>query len=63
MATMKPRVTITVDDDTYDEIMAYKREHRLLTISQAARQIMIIGMKALEEELSQEKKRKRDDES
>ena len=62
MATTKPRVTITVDNETYEEIMAFKKEHRLLTTSQAARQIMIMGMRELEKELDEEERKKRNDE-
>ena len=57
MATTKPRVTITVDEETYNEIEAFRKEQRMLTISQAARQIMIVGMRALEKELKEERRR------
>lgn len=63
MATTKPRVTITVDEETYNEIEAFRKEQRMLTISQAARQIMIVGMKELEKELPKEKRKRDDDKS
>ena len=62
MATTKPRVMVTVDEKTYEEIIAFKNEHRLLTVSQAARQIMIMGIKELEKELDEEERKKRNDE-
>lgn len=62
MATTKPRVMVTVDEETYEEILAFKKEHRLLTTSQAARQIMIMGIKELEKELDEEERKKRNDE-
>ena len=54
MATDKPRFTITLDDDTYAEVLAYKDKHGLATQSKAIRQLVEIGLDSLIKEVRRE---------
>lgn len=54
MATDKPRFTITLDDDTYAEVMAYKEKNGLATQSKAIRQLVEIGLGSLAKEVRRE---------
>ena len=54
MATDKPRFTITLDDDTYAEVIAYKDKHGLATQSKAIRQLVEIGLDSLIKEVRRE---------
>lgn len=54
MATDKPRFTITLDDDIYAEVIAYKDKHGLATQSKAIRQLVEIGLDSLTKEVRRE---------
>lgn len=53
MATEKPRLSISMDDDTFAKVLAYKKEKGIATQSKAIIQIMEMGLKDLEREAKQ----------
>lgn len=54
MATDKPRFTITLDDDTYAEVMAYKAKNKLSTQSKAVQRLVALGLESLSGEPQKE---------
>lgn len=54
MATDKPRFTITLDDDTYAEVMAYKAKNKLSTQSKAVQRLVALGLDSLSGEVQKE---------
>lgn len=54
MATDKPRFTITLDDDTYAEVMAYKEKNKLSTQSKAVQRLVALGLDSLSGEVREE---------
>ena len=49
MATDKPRFTITLSDEMYAHVSAYKAEHRISTQSKAIQNLIAVGIKTVEE--------------
>ena len=47
MATTKPRFSITVSDEIYEEINTYQHEHRLATQTKAIAELIERGIDAL----------------
>lgn len=56
MATEKPRLSISMDEDTFAKVLAYKKEKGIATQSKAIIQIMEMGLKDLEREAMQKQK-------
>ena len=54
MATDKPRFTITLDEDTYAEVMAYKAKNKLSTQSKAVQRLVALGLDSLSGEEQKE---------
>lgn len=52
MATDKPRFTITVSDDTLNEIVHFQHDRNLATRSNAIQQLIKIGIEDLKKQLS-----------
>lgn len=53
MATEKPRLSISMDEDTFSKVLAYKKEKGIATQSKAIIRIMEMGLKDLERETAQ----------
>lgn len=51
MATTKARFTISVDNDLFDLIEDYRFAHRCSTRSDAATELLVLGLKAVGMEL------------
>lgn len=54
MATDKPRFTITLDEDTFAEVMAYKEKNKLSTQSKAVQRLVALGLDSLSGETQKE---------
>ena len=54
MATDKPRFTITLDEDTFAEVMAYKAKNKLSTQSKAVQRLVALGLDSLSGEEQKE---------
>lgn len=54
MATDKPRFTITLDEDTFAEVMAYKAKNKLSTQSKAVQRLVALGLDSLSGETQKE---------
>lgn len=54
MATDKPRFTITLDEDTFAEVMAYKAKNKLSTQSKAVQRLVALGLDSLSGEEREE---------
>ena len=54
MATDKPRFTITLDEDTFAEVMAYKARNKLSTQSKAVQRLVALGLDSLSGEVQKE---------
>lgn len=54
MATDKPRFTITLDEDTFAEVMAYKAKNKLSTQSKAVQRLVALGLDSLSGEAQKE---------
>jgi SOS-response transcriptional repressor LexA len=54
MATDKPRFTITLDEDTFAEVMAYKAKNKLSTQSKAVQRLVALGLESLSGEEQKE---------
>ncbi|MBQ1351011.1 MAG: hypothetical protein IIY61_10165 [Ruminococcus sp.] len=54
MATDKPRFTITLDEDTFAEVMAYKEKNKLSTQSKAVQRLVALGLDSLSVEEQKE---------
>ncbi len=55
MATDKPRFSISMDEKTYEKVIAYKEEKGIATQSKAVIKIMEMGLRDLEREAAQKK--------
>ena len=49
MTTKLPRIMISVTEDMYNEIEKYRKENHFLSISEATRDLMRIGLDSLDE--------------
>lgn len=52
MSTDRPRFSVTVTQEMYDEINKYQHEHKLATQTKAIAQILQVGIDALYESLN-----------
>lgn len=52
MSTERPRFSVTVTQEMYDEINKYQHEHKLATQTKAIAQILQVGIDALYESLN-----------
>lgn len=50
MATNKPRYTVSVDNEMFQEIEDFRFEHRFQTRAEATVELIRLGLKALQEE-------------
>lgn len=50
MATDKPRLSISMDEETFEKVLAYKEEKGIATQSKAIIKIMEMGLDKLEKE-------------
>lgn len=50
MATNKPRYTVSVDNEMFQEIEDFRFEHRFQTRAEATVELIRLGLKALKEE-------------
>lgn len=50
MATDKPRLSVSMDEETYEKVLAYKEEKGIATQSKAIIKIMEMGLDRLERE-------------
>lgn len=50
MATNRPRYTVSVDNELFEQIENFRFEHRFNTRSEATVELIRMGLKALEEE-------------
>lgn len=55
MATDKPRLSISMDEETYEKVLAYKEEKGIATQSKAIIKIMEMGLDKMEREIAQKK--------
>jgi metal-responsive CopG/Arc/MetJ family transcriptional regulator len=55
MATDKPRYTVSVDDELFQKIEDFRFERRFQTRSEATVELIRLGLKALEQEMEEEK--------
>lgn len=53
MATDKPRLSISMDEETYEKVLAYKEENGIATQSKAIIKIMELGLDEMEREIAQ----------
>lgn len=53
MATDKPRLSISMDEETYEKVLAYKEENGIATQSKAIIKIMEMGLYDMEREIAQ----------
>lgn len=53
MPTQKPRYTITIDDETLEQIDNFRFEHRYASRSQATVELIRLGLKSLQEKTSE----------
>lgn len=53
MATDKPRLSISMDEETFEKVIAYKQEKGIATQSKAIIKIMELGLGELEKEIAQ----------
>lgn len=53
MATDKPRLSISMDEETYEKVLAYKEENGIATQSKAIIKIMEMGLDEMEREIAQ----------
>lgn len=53
MATDKPRLSISMDEETYEKVLAYKEENGIATQSKAIIKIMEMGLDEMEREITQ----------
>ena len=56
MATDKPRYTVSVDNDLFQQIEDFRFEHRFQTRSEATVELIRLGLEALKNEQAQLKK-------
>ncbi len=56
MATDKPRYTVSVDNDLFQQIEDFRFEHRFQTRSEATVKLIRLGLEALKNEQAQLKK-------
>lgn len=52
MATEKPRYSITLDDELFQEVEDFRFQHRFQTRSQATIELIRLGLEALKEKNS-----------
>ena len=57
MATDKPRYTVSVDNDLFQQIEDFRFERRFQTRSEATVELIRLGLEALKKELDAEKKK------
>lgn len=57
MATDKPRYTVSVDNDLFQQIEDFRFERRFQTRSEATVELIRLGLEALKKELEAEKKK------
>ncbi len=50
MATNRPRYTVSVDNELFEQIENFRFEHRFNTRSEATVELIRMGLKVLEEE-------------
>lgn len=55
MATDKPRFSISMDEKTFEKVIAYKEEKGIATQSKAIISIMELGLRDLEKEIAHKK--------
>lgn len=55
MATDKPRLSISMDEKTYEKVLAYKEGKGIATQSKAIIEIMGMGLDKIEREIAQKK--------
>jgi metal-responsive CopG/Arc/MetJ family transcriptional regulator len=58
MATAKPRYTVSVDDDLFQQIEDFRFEHRFQTRSEATVELIRLGLDALQKEQKYKQKNK-----
>lgn len=56
MATDKPRYTVSVDNDLFQQIEDFRFERRFQTRSEATVELIRLGLEALKKELEAEKR-------
>ena len=56
MATNKPRYTVSVDEELFQQIEDFRFERRFQTRSEATVELIRLGMEQLKKEREQEKK-------
>ncbi len=56
MATNKPRYTVSVDDNMFDEIENFRFENRFQTRSEATVELIRLGLEQLKKEREEAKK-------
>ena len=52
MATTKPRYTVSVDENMFQQIEDFRYEHRFQTRSEATVELIRLGLEALEKQKS-----------
>ena len=62
MATDKPRFTITLPEDVYEEVSEFKEEYNIRTQSKAIQQLILLGLQDLAEDSPDIKNVVKDDE-
>ncbi len=55
MATNKPRYTVSVDNDMFQQIEDFRFEHRFQTRSEATVELIRLGLEALKKEQDNQK--------
>lgn len=58
MATTKPRYTVSVDTEMFNEIENFRFENRFQTRSEATVELIRLGLEQLKREQAEEKKQK-----
>jgi metal-responsive CopG/Arc/MetJ family transcriptional regulator len=56
MATVKPRYTVSVDNDMFQQIEDFRFERRFQTRSEATVELIRLGLEALKKEQEEQKK-------
>lgn len=56
MATDKPRYTVSVDDELFQQIEDFRFEHRFQTRSEATVELIRLGLEALQKEQEEAQK-------
>lgn len=60
MATEKPRYTVSVDNDMFQQIEDFRFERRFQTRSEATVELIRLGLEALKKEQAEEKQAQKD---